>query len=141
MGFHFDMVINNVTVGSVDLQGAGAGNRTFVFTPTGGSAQAAQTVSITVNGNSRSLSSVAPFSIDIPGVTGTPFTSLSGTVDLSTHTGSGTVSNSNQDGERTSQPWTTSDASSSGGSDDVPEVVVPRAAATAAGQYGSGGKS
>lgn len=138
MGFRFDMVIKNVTVGSVDLRGAGAGDRTFVFPPAGGSAQADQTVSITVNGNSRTINSVSPFSITI---SGTAYDALSGTVDLSTHTGSGTVSNPNQDGERVIENWTTSDASSSGGSDDVPEVVAPKAAAAAAGQYGSGGNS
>ena len=138
MGFRFDMVMNTATVGSVDLQGAGAGNRTFVFTPTGGSAQPAQTVSITVNGNSRAINSVSPFSITINGTT---YDTFSGTVDLSTHTGSGTVSNSSREIILVTENWTTSDASSSGGSDDVPEVVVPKAAAAAAGQYGSGGKS
>ena len=75
-------VAGSVSFGSPDQ----AGNRSFTFTPTGGTAQASQSVLMTRSGNVRTMTSNAPFTLTANGVT---YDSLSGSVNIPNKTASG----------------------------------------------------
>ena len=123
MALTFDLKIGGVKKGSVSIAGVGAGDRTFTYTPSGGSSESNQTVSITVNGSSRGLTSVSPFSITIDSVT---YSGMSGSLDITTKNGSGSLTSGT---DATGASWTTDDASG-GSEEDVPKASATYGAAT-----------
>ena len=81
------ITIGNTVVGSVSFGSPDqAGNRSFTFTPTGGTAQAAQSVLMARSGIVRPMSSNAPFTLTANGVT---YDSLSGSVNIPNKTAGG----------------------------------------------------